>query len=482
MELAAKTFTTDDQARFARMSSDVNPMHMDAAAARRTQMGAPVVHGVHGVLWALEGICRAETSDFNSLKVNFSGPVYVGDTAAVALGKRSESQLRAQVRIDDTPVTAITLGLGEASAGRPPPNALAPQGPHWPTEPIPLTFDEMRHQSGAIAFARPAAEIAAFPALAARISPQRLAAIAALSRIVGMICPGLHSIFSGFNLTFTDGEQDDCLRYATIEVDDRFRIVRIAVAGGGIEGEITALARTPPVAQPTIDEIAAQVPSQVYAGDVVLVVGGSRGLGEVTAKACAAGGARVFITYATGRAEADRVIAEILAFGGQCEAFAFDVRGDIEAQLSRLPQAPSHLYYYATGPIAQRRTRLLSREVLADFTLFYATGFAETFETLLGLRDGAGLRAFYPSSVAIDDTPKGWAEYAMAKAAGEILCREITTNLPNAHVVCIRLPRILTDQTASVRAVGSAPILEVILPIVADIQGKALTSARETSS
>lgn len=475
MELAKKTFTTEDQAHFAQLSGDVNPMHMDAAAARRTQMGAPVVHGVHGVLWALEQICRVKKPELNALKVNFSGPIYVGDTATTMLGKRSDSQLRAQVRIDETSVTAITLGLGQIASMPPSPPALTPQAPDWPTSPIVLTLDEMRHQDGRIAFARNGFDMAAaFPALAASISPQRVAAIAALSRIVGMICPGMHSIFSGFALSFTTAATEDCLHYATTEVDDRFRIVRIAVAGGGIQGELTALARIPPVAQPTIDEIAALVAPQAYAEDIVLVVGGSRGLGEVTAKACAAGGARVFVTYATGQAEADRVVDEIRAFGGRCEALAFDVRKDIAGQLAALPAAPSHLYYYATGPIAQRRTKLLSQEVLADFMRFYATGFVETFEALWATRGGAGLRAFYPSSVAVADTPKGWLEYAMAKAAGEITCREIAANLPNAHVACIRLPRILTDQTASVRSAESAPILDVILPIVRDLQASAI--------
>src|SRR5207342_2978126 len=87
------------------------------------------------------------------------------------------------------------------------------------------------------------------------------------------------------------------------DVDERFRIVRLNVSGPGIAGEIAAFGRMPPTEQPTIQEIAALVPTDAYAGATVLVVGGSRGLGEVTAKACAAGGAHILITYAVGRAE-----------------------------------------------------------------------------------------------------------------------------------------------------------------------------------
>jgi NAD(P)-dependent dehydrogenase (short-subunit alcohol dehydrogenase family) len=332
----------------------------------------------------------------------------------------------------------------------------------------------MSEQSGGLTFARPGADAgAAFPHLAARVTAERVGAIVAASRLVGMVCPGLHSIFSGFSFRLVAGEAGSVLWYRTREIDPRFRMVRMAVAGGGVEGEITAFARLPPVAQPTLAQIAARTTRGAYADAVVLVVGGSRGLGEVTAKACAAGGARVIVTYASGRAEAERVAQEIRRFGGACDIVPFDARGDVADQLAELPAVPSHLYYFATGPIALRRTRLFSADVLAEFTRFYATAFFETCETLVAGRSGAGLRAFYPSSVAVEVAPKGWTEYAMAKAAGEVLCREMNLHLPGVHVVMRRLPRILTDQTATVRRAEAAPVLEVILPIVAELQAPA---------
>ncbi|MBS0331333.1 MAG: SDR family NAD(P)-dependent oxidoreductase, partial [Proteobacteria bacterium] len=238
-----------------------------------------------------------------------------------------------------------------------------------------------------------------------------------------------------------------------------------------LEGSYQAFARIPPVAQPTVDEIARLVAKDSFRGAVCLVVGGSRGLGEVTAKACAAGGARVLITYAAGQAEAQAVADEIRAFGGVCDLAALDVRGDIASQLSALPARPTHLYYYATGPIAQRRSRLFSAEVLDDFLQFYATAFEQICELLATAPPAARLRAFYPSSVAVDDAPKGWAQYAMAKAAGEILCRQIDRDMAGVEVQVLRLPRILTDQTATVRAAAAEPVLDVILPIVRKLQG-----------
>src|ERR1700722_4929865 len=74
-----RIFTMADQQRFACLSGDWNPMHMDAVAARRTPAGAPVVHGVHAVLWALnalaeQGMIQAPVA---SIVVQFEKFVYL---------------------------------------------------------------------------------------------------------------------------------------------------------------------------------------------------------------------------------------------------------------------------------------------------------------------------------------------------------------------------------------------------------------------
>ena len=62
-----------------------------------------------------------------------------------------------------------------------------------------------------------------------------------------------------------------------------------------------------------------------FQGQKALIVGGSRGLGEVTAKCIAAGGGEVYITFHRGSADAIRVSREIGDGGGECLNFQFDV-------------------------------------------------------------------------------------------------------------------------------------------------------------
>jgi 3-oxoacyl-[acyl-carrier protein] reductase len=63
----------------------------------------------------------------------------------------------------------------------------------------------------------------------------------------------------------------------------------------------------------------------ILAHKVALVTGASKGIGAAIAKALAAAGAAVVVTYASSKAGADAVVAAIIAAGGR----AISVRGDV---------------------------------------------------------------------------------------------------------------------------------------------------------
>ena len=113
--------------------------------------------------------------------------------------------------------------------------------------------------------------------------------------------------------------------------------------------------------------------------------------------------------------------------------------------------------------------RLFEPEKLRTFLSFYADGF---FDLCTALADGRAGKSvvFYPSTVAIDEPVGATTEYAMAKTAGEILAKYVNEFLSGIHVICRRLPRILTDQTATVGVASADNALDVMLPIVYEVQ------------
>ena len=102
--LAVKQFSMADQERFARLSGDFNPLHMDLLSARRTQMGLPLVHGIHTLLWGLEHLLlaagRVNHLPMNRLKVRFSKPVCVGDSVSLVEPTGGNGEIRAQLTVD----------------------------------------------------------------------------------------------------------------------------------------------------------------------------------------------------------------------------------------------------------------------------------------------------------------------------------------------------------------------------------------------
>jgi NAD(P)-dependent dehydrogenase (short-subunit alcohol dehydrogenase family) len=472
--LGSKTFDVSDQTRFAALTGDFNPIHVNPIAARRTSAGAPVVHGVHTLLWLLNliGADHGDIGQIATLKVRFRNMLYLGERADARITKRSATGLQAQVCVDGVEVLSLTALLGTPPAeARPPgdpseepPVAELPVHGSVPRDP---TLEDMEGQRGWLAFATDPAEMErAFPEAARLLGSRRVAALGCSTYLVGMIVPGRHSVYVGLDLRFTaDTHPANGLRFAVTFVDPRFRRVQMNIIGGGLTGALETFSRVPPVAQPSMASVAESVTPDAFKDSVALVVGGSRGLGELTAKLIAAGGGRVIVTYATGKADADTLAAEINAWGGNCEVLAYDARQAADRQLDALGCLPTHLYYFATPTISRRKSGLCSRHRLDEFNDFYVHGFLRLVEAGLQRRP-EGIAVFYPSTVYVQDTPPDLAEYAMSKAAGEILCREIARSLPKVRVLTERLPRIPTDQTASLIPVKGASALAVMLPIV----------------
>src|SRR6185369_4141853 len=73
-------------------------------------------------------------------------------------------------------------------------------------------------------------------------------------------------------------------------------------------------------------------PDKKLAGKVAVVTGASKGIGASIAKHLAAEGAAVVVNYASSKAGADKVVAEITAKGGKAVAIQADVAKKAEIQ------------------------------------------------------------------------------------------------------------------------------------------------------
>jgi 3-hydroxybutyryl-CoA dehydratase len=88
VETAGRTITETDIVQFAGLSSDSNPIHIDAEFARQSFFGQRVAHGllilsIASGLIARLGIIERTVIAFRELTWKFSQPVFIGDTLRV---------------------------------------------------------------------------------------------------------------------------------------------------------------------------------------------------------------------------------------------------------------------------------------------------------------------------------------------------------------------------------------------------------------
>jgi hypothetical protein len=284
-----------------------------------------------------------------------------------------------------------------------------------------------------------------------------------------MVWPGRHSIYSELSFsTCAAYVPQEFLAFRVTETDTRFRSVEQEIAGGGLTGTIKSFASLPPVQQASMESLAGLVAPDEFAGSVALIVGGSRGLGELTAKLIATGGGRTIITWHTGKDDAERVAQEIRSAGGTCETLAYDARMPAAEQLAFLQVAPTHAYYFATPAIFRPQAEIYHAERFQEFLAVYVDGFWQLSQALRARQSRLSL--LYPSSVLVAERPQGMGEYAMAKAAGELLCAEMNASQAPLHVTVSRLPRLLTDQTATIVPTEVGLPVDTMLPVVREVQ------------
>ena len=86
--------------RFAELSGDRNPLHLDSLLARRLLFGRQIVHGLHALLWALDECLKPQTQALvlSSLKATFQAGIGLGQAVECIRAERGEDS--ADIRLD----------------------------------------------------------------------------------------------------------------------------------------------------------------------------------------------------------------------------------------------------------------------------------------------------------------------------------------------------------------------------------------------
>ena len=306
-----------------------------------------------------------------------------------------------------------------------------------------------------------------FPNAKSMLGAHIVATIMALSRLVGMSMPGLHSIFTGLDLKFGLQCNTPLSWKVTRHISPNVPI-KISLEGQGIFAEVNAFFRPAPVKQATMREVKRVIDPNVFSGQRALVIGGSRGLGELAAKCLAAGGGEVHITYMNGKSDADKIKKAINGIGGVCKKSKLNVR-DLDGVDSLIKSfKPTHIYYFSSSAI-RNNIQSYNKELFDEYFLIYVIAFCRLVR-IISKCVHYPFYVFYPSTVFIENEQKGFAEYINAKRDGEHQAKLLEVENSKASIFIKRLPVLKTDQTASFTAGEAKSALGIICNVLMEMR------------
>jgi hypothetical protein len=380
----------------------------------------------------------------NSLTVTFNTPCYLEKEVTYLLKKDDGQHVIIELFSENKPIVSIeffwSIRVQEETT-------LA-EKPLTSQKCNDLSIDDIDNAKGKIPLYLDMQRFEAFFPNLFAFSKLQIAQIIATTRLVGMECPGLNSIFSSLNIKFSQHINNDDIAYETTKIDKRFGLATIKISSDGMSGIIHSIIRQKPQKQISFCQAKEMVGANEFASQRALIIGGSRGLGEITTKLLAAGEASVRFTYNQGKDDANLILDEIQL--DTINALQYNIFDDnLPLPLEIYGWRPTHLYYFPTPFILTGENGRFSNELFKKFYDYYVLGINKIFYTLVD----SGLKSvFYPSSIFVQEIPCNMSEYAIAKSAGEQLCNFWQQTWPNITIYTPRLPRINTDQTANIFA------------------------------
>jgi acyl dehydratase/NADP-dependent 3-hydroxy acid dehydrogenase YdfG len=440
--LATRKFGDEDQVVFAEFSGDVNPIHMDEIEARKLISGRRVVHGMHGLLWALDCLVRYKEIEPNNFKCQFIKPIFLGEQiSCIWIQDKSELVLSVTGLVCTKLRVVSSQQVGPVNG-----DVEAVESKKKASAPDVSDFVKGRAMP-ALIYGDPTLDLKICPSLSSVLGNQVVCRLASISTFVGMELPGLHSMLSSVRVEIA--AQTDCTSTWTIEeYDKRFNRLQMTLQSPCLTGRVDAFHF--PRCQEGSATLALRqlgLKKKEFSHVNALVIGGSRGLGNAVARMLCAGGARVTVTYNQGKADAKRLQEDMTASGMNVDMVEFKVDGDVFDMPNT--RGFNQVYYFASPKIFERKSSNFDVDQYSKFYKFYVTCFERLCRHII--RENDVVSVFYPSSVAVAEAVPGMEEYAKAKLKGEALCRELnSTAALNVRIYCPRLPRLDTDQTVSI--------------------------------
>ena len=231
----------------------------------------------------------------------------------------------------------------------------------------------------------------------------------------------------------------------------KFLPVNISLNSSGLSGRLSAFYRAEAVKQISIKELSKKIDKKNCAYQNILVIGGSRGIGEITAKLLSFRNANLKITYNKGLNDADRITNEINEFGFRATSSYLNILDfKLLENFININEHFDQIYFYASPRIKNSRNKIFDYDLYENYNEYYIKPLIKLTKILSKIKNKKS-KIFFPSTIFIDEEKNNsFKEYQASKLLGELIGENINSKFENISIFSSRLPRLLTDQTAKI--------------------------------
>lgn len=458
-------FSQADLDLFAAASHDRNPLHLEAAYARRTPMGQQVVFGILGAMHCLGGMEAARSgAGLASLTLDFDRPVFLDTDYHLVVDSPSVTRLMD----GSTVLMKVVAEFADTPAAAPELDPATPRLDAANRSDAELTggLNTGAGWSPDLQASATLAQACGLPA--SRGSALDWALLLLSSYIVGMEVPGERALYFKARFQFQLSVPElGALRWtAKVLSRNAMNLLRQDVTVSVGDTNVCNIKLSALVRPPAVQTKSADLPrSDVFAGKTVLLTGASRGLGAAIASALVCQGAKVFGSYLQGREAIETLASELTGESGKLIPLQGDASDPEWARLVLSEHGPPDYLILNACPTV--RVMKAEPETLARIHGYIDQAFGLVSAPLAVFADQVRECTVLISSAYVEDPPKDFPHYVAAKAACEGYLQVIARQLRKPAYLIVRPPKLLTDMTNTPYGTGDAAAPERIAAALA---------------
>ena len=183
--------------------------------------------------------------------------------------------------------------------------------------------------------------------------------------------PGLNSLFISTKIVLKSNIVLKKKFYKIINVEKRIGLVNLKFFGRTIESDIQTIVRQKPVKNPSFKMVKKFINDKEFKNMNALVIGGSRGIGEIISKMIIAGGGNVKLTYYKGFEEAKKIKKEFQKLSKNNSIFELNILNQEHLNKLKKVKKINCVFYLATPKILKSWNKKHDNQISKLYKLFF---------------------------------------------------------------------------------------------------------------